>query len=110
MNALAEPIQGDIGQETLTQVVSRDELVPQRKRHPWLDIRIRAVSFRLPPQAGRSILQIAFCKLIDQFVEVMPVGIWIRNQFGRKHPVTAIFMNHAVVNKNNQVWRSRTWR
>lgn len=55
MNALAEPIQGDIGQETLTQVVSRDELVPQRKRFPWLDIRIRTVSSRVP-EAGMFIL------------------------------------------------------
>jgi len=56
MNSLAESIQGDIGQETLTQIVSRDELVPQRKRHPWLDI--HTVSFRRPYQAGMSTLRI----------------------------------------------------
>lgn len=55
VNAFAEPIQGDIGQETLTQIVSRDELVPQRKRHPWLDI--RTMSFARRPSFGMCILQ-----------------------------------------------------
>ncbi len=73
MIALAEPIQGDIGQETLTQIVSRDELVPQRKRHPWLDI--RTVSFRRPYQAGTSHTRITFCKLIDQLVG-RPSACW----------------------------------
>ena len=75
MDALAEPIQGDIGQETLTQIVSRDELIPQRKRHPWLDI--HAVSFRRPYhwQAGMSILRITFCKLNGQLVG-RPTACW----------------------------------
>jgi hypothetical protein len=73
MNALAEPIQGEIGQETLTQIVSRDELVPQRKRHPWQDI--HAVPFRRPYQAGMSILRITFCKLIGRFVG-RPTACW----------------------------------
>lgn len=73
MKDLAEPIQGDIGQETLTQIVSRDELVPQRKRHPWLDI--HAVSLRRPYEAGMSILRFAFCKLIGQFVG-RPTTCW----------------------------------
>lgn len=73
MKDLAESIQGDIGQETLTQIVSRDELVPQRKRHPWLDI--HAVSLRRPYEAGMSILRFAFCKLIGQFVG-RPTTCW----------------------------------
>jgi len=75
---------GEIGQETLTQTVSRDELVPQRKRHPWQDI--HAVPFRRPYHA-----------------DLLPVGIWIRNRFGRKHLMTATFMNHAVVNDNHMI-------
>jgi hypothetical protein len=73
MNALAEPIQVEIGQETLTQIVSRGELVPQRKRHPWLDI--HAVSFRRPYQAGMFILRITFCKLIGLLVS-RPAACW----------------------------------
>jgi len=73
MTVLAEPIQGDIGQETLTQIVSRDELVPQRKRHPWLDI--HTVSFRRPYQAGMSVLRITFCKRIGQIV-CRPTACW----------------------------------
>jgi hypothetical protein len=110
MNALAEHIQGDIGQETLTQIVSRDELVPQRKRHPWVDT--HTVSFRRPYEAGMSILRITFCKLIgDLWVDLLPVGRWIRSKFGRRHLVTATFMNHAVVNDNHIVRKKlRSWR
>jgi hypothetical protein len=60
-DALAEPIQGDIGQETLTEIVSRDELVPQRKRQPWVDTHS---IFRRPYEVGMSILRITFGKLI----------------------------------------------
>jgi hypothetical protein len=81
----AESFLGDIGQETLSQVVSRDELLPQRKRPPWLSIRTD-VSFRPPFLA-----------------DLRPVGIWIRSQFGRRHIVTATFMNHAVVNDNHMI-------
>lgn len=65
MNTLAKPIQGDIGQETLTEIVSRDELVPQRKRQPWVDIHS---IFRRPYEAGMCILRITFCKLTGQSV------------------------------------------
>ncbi|KAI0248585.1 hypothetical protein BJV78DRAFT_1332068 [Lactifluus subvellereus] len=80
-----EPSLGDIGQETLTQVITHDELDPRRKRAPWLSIRI---NWSLSPPFP---------------ADVMPVGKWVRNQFGRRHPVTATFMNHAVVNDNHAV-------
>lgn len=77
---------GEIGQETLTQVIAHDELDPRRKRTAsWLSNRIDW-SMTLPYPA-----------------DILPVGRWIRNQFGRKHPVTATFMNHAVVNDNHGV-------
>ncbi|KAH9047699.1 hypothetical protein EDB84DRAFT_1586418 [Lactarius hengduanensis] len=81
-----ESFLGEIGQETLTQVIAHDELDPRRKRAAsWLSNRIDW-SMTLPYPA-----------------DVLPVGRWIRNQFGRRHPVTATFMNHAVVNDNHGV-------
>ena len=74
MNALAEPIQGDIGQETLTEIASHDELVPQRKRRQWQDI--LTVSFRRPSEAGMSTRRITFCKPIDQFVGRPTTACW----------------------------------
>jgi hypothetical protein len=77
---------GEIGQETLTQVIAHDELDPRRKRNAsWLSNRIDW-SMTLPYPA-----------------DILPVGRWIRNQFGRRHPVTATFMNHAVVNDNHGI-------
>ncbi|KAI9465392.1 hypothetical protein BJY52DRAFT_1202178 [Lactarius psammicola] len=79
-----ESFLGEIGQETLTQVIAHDELDPRRKRTAsWLSNRIDW-SMTLPYPA-----------------DILPVGRWIRNQFGRRHPVTATFMNHAVVNDNH---------
>ncbi|KAH9179344.1 hypothetical protein EDB89DRAFT_2217692 [Lactarius sanguifluus] len=81
-----ESFLGEIGQETLTQVIAHDELDPRRKRAAsWLSNRIDW-SMTLPYPA-----------------DVLPVGRWIRNQFGRRHPVTATFMNHAVVNDNHGI-------
>lgn len=51
---VAERVQGDIGQETLTQAISRDELDPRRKKAPWLSYRINW-SFTPPFPAGMSI-------------------------------------------------------
>ncbi|KAH9989707.1 hypothetical protein BJV74DRAFT_452936 [Russula compacta] len=82
---LPEPFLGDIGQETLTQAISRDELDPRRKKAPWLSYRINW-SFTPPFPA-----------------DVLPVGRWIRSQFGRRHPVTATCMNHAVVNDDHAI-------
>jgi hypothetical protein len=43
---------------------------------------------------------------LNCWIDVMHVGKWVRNQFGRRHPVTATFMNHAVVNDNHGVRKS----
>ncbi len=59
MNPVAKHVQGDVGQETLTQVISRDELDPRRKRAPWLSTRI-SWPFKPPFPAGVSITCIAF--------------------------------------------------
>jgi len=84
---IAEWFLGDVGQETLTQVISRDELDPRRKRVPWLT---HGPDWpRKPPFPA----------------DVLLVGKWIRNKFGRRHPVTATFMNHAVVNGNFEILR-----
>ncbi|KAI0304324.1 Squalene/phytoene synthase-domain-containing protein [Multifurca ochricompacta] len=84
---------GEIGQETLTQVITHDELDPRRKRTtPWPSHRINW-SLTLPYLAGR----------LNCWPDLLPVGRWIRNQFGRRHPVTATFMNHAVVNEDHVV-------
>ncbi|KAI0260220.1 hypothetical protein BC834DRAFT_1012888 [Gloeopeniophorella convolvens] len=71
---------GGIGQETLTQVISHDELELRRRRSaPWL-------------HNG------AWSLLLPYLDNVLPVGKWVRDEFGSRHPVTATFMNHAVVN------------
>ncbi|KAH9065316.1 hypothetical protein EDB87DRAFT_1595164 [Lactarius vividus] len=81
-----ESFLGEIGQETLTQVIAHDELDPRRKRAAsWLSNRIDWTMTQPYP------------------ADVLLVGKWIREQFGRRHPVTATFMNHAVVNDNHGI-------
>jgi hypothetical protein len=102
MNVVAERVQGAIGQETLTQVIARDELDPRRRRAPWLGNRINWNWPLKPPfPAGMSITRSRFCRLIVHWsIDVLPVGQWILSQFGRRHIVTATFMNHAIANEN----------
>jgi len=70
MNAIAECVQGAIGQETLTQVIARDEMDPRRRRAPWLGNRINWNWPLKPPfPAGMSITIIVFCRIISQLVD-----------------------------------------
>lgn len=58
-NAATKRVQGDVGQETLTQVISRDELDPRRKRSPWLSTRINW-PYKPPFPTGVSITLLRF--------------------------------------------------
>lgn len=58
-NAAAKRVQGDVGQETLTQVISRDESDPRRRRAPWLSSRI-SWPYKPPFPSGVSTVRIAF--------------------------------------------------
>ncbi|KAI9435374.1 hypothetical protein F5148DRAFT_1266602 [Russula earlei] len=89
VRSMSEQFLGAIGQETLTQVIARDELDPRRRRAPWLSNRINWNWPLKPPFPA----------------DVLPVGKWILSQFGRRHLVTAIFMDHAVVNDNYGILR-----
>jgi len=89
VRSMSEQFLGAIGQETLTQVIARDELDPRRRRAPWLGNRINWNWPLKPPFPA----------------DVLPVGQWILSHFGRRHIVTATFMNHAIANENYGILR-----
>ncbi|GJJ15656.1 hypothetical protein Clacol_009934 [Clathrus columnatus] len=35
--------------------------------------------------------------------EATPIGQWVLDAYGAKHPVTAVFMTHAIINRNDEI-------
>jgi hypothetical protein len=100
MNTAAKRVQGDVGQETLSQVISRDELDPRRKRSPWLSTRI-GWPYKPPFPTGVSIARITPQSILFiRRIDMQHIGRWILNRFGRRHFMTATFLNHAIANHN----------
>ncbi|PCH40094.1 hypothetical protein WOLCODRAFT_136650 [Wolfiporia cocos MD-104 SS10] len=81
---------GPIGQDTLTTMIRKDELAPTRRRRFYELYTAYTDSF------GK----------LTYPADYMQVGRWIRNQYGRRSAVTAIFMLHAVINENTIVLQS----
>jgi len=76
---------GGIGLESLTTMISRDDLQPgRRRRHIYFPYLSTTSSVRFPP-------------------DPLAVGRWIKDQFGSKHSITAIFLTHAVINQNTSI-------
>ncbi|KAF5369469.1 hypothetical protein D9758_002713 [Tetrapyrgos nigripes] len=79
---------GAIGQETLTNMIRHDELM-------------------LPTRSRRRI----FYPYVNEFQmfplpsDYVKVGRWIKNDFGAKSSITAVFMTHAVLNDNDSILR-----
>ncbi|KAA1477536.1 hypothetical protein DENSPDRAFT_844699 [Dentipellis sp. KUC8613] len=78
---------GHIGQETLSYMIRQDDLTPARRR-------------RLYPYVSD----------IPQFMTTLPyphdslqVSRWVHAHFGRRHPITAVFMTHTLINETSGV-------
>ncbi|THH16562.1 hypothetical protein EW146_g4100 [Bondarzewia mesenterica] len=77
-------LQGHVGQETLSQAIRQDELIPARRR-------------RLFPLFISHFTSDMTSRL--HYPEhSLHVGRWVRNEFGTRHFLTAIFLTHAVIN------------
>ncbi|KAH9841569.1 uncharacterized protein C8Q71DRAFT_737681 [Rhodofomes roseus] len=78
---------GQIGQDTLTAMIRKDEISPVRRR------RFYDMFATYADHMGK----------LTYPSDYLQVGRWIHNEFGPRHPVTAIFMLHAVVNENAHI-------
>ncbi|GLB38316.1 hypothetical protein LshimejAT787_0501810 [Lyophyllum shimeji] len=79
---------GSITQESLTTMIRHDEVSPVRSRR------------RMQYPSG---LWIDSSGKLPYPHDPLPVGRWIKNEFGPRNRVTAIFMTHAVINDNSNI-------
>ncbi|KAJ3894288.1 hypothetical protein GG344DRAFT_86643 [Lentinula edodes] len=77
---------GPIGREALTTMINREEQFPARARRRTYNHQYTFYNhFEYLPS------------------DYLSVAKWIRNSFGPKHSLTAIFMTHAVLNDNSNI-------
>lgn len=79
--------QGHIGHDTLSNMIRQDEAAPLRARR-------------------RHLYYLTYHDLTAKYAypsDAMQVGCWIKDQYGPRSHVTAIFMTHAVINENHEV-------
>ncbi|KAF8073689.1 hypothetical protein FPV67DRAFT_1576507 [Lyophyllum atratum] len=79
---------GSITQESLTTMIRHDEVSPARSRR------------RMQYPSG---LWIDSSGKLPYPHDPLPVGRWIKNEFGPRNRVTAAFMTHAVINDNSNI-------
>ncbi|KAJ3791217.1 hypothetical protein GGU10DRAFT_338191 [Lentinula aff. detonsa] len=79
---------GPIGREALTTMINREELLPARSRR-------RTFNYHYNFYNHYEYLP----------TDYLSVAKWIKNDFGPKHRLTAVFMTHAVLNDNSSVLR-----
>ncbi|KII87013.1 hypothetical protein PLICRDRAFT_55897 [Plicaturopsis crispa FD-325 SS-3] len=80
---------GHIGHDTLSNMIRQDEAAPLRARR-------------------RHLYYLTYHDLTAKYAypsDAMQVGCWIKDQYGPRSHVTAIFMTHAVINENHEVLR-----
>lgn len=81
---------GHIGQESLTTMIRQDELMPARarRRSLWsLGSYIQSLNASQLPY------------------DSLPVGKWIKDEFGAGSSITAVFMTHAILNNHTSILR-----
>ncbi|KIP08106.1 hypothetical protein PHLGIDRAFT_127240 [Phlebiopsis gigantea 11061_1 CR5-6] len=84
---------GHVGQDTLSMMIRKDELGPSRGRRrfydPFATYQDTTGKLTYPP-------------------DHTPVGRWVRQHYGHRSAVTAIFMIHAVINVNPMIVQACT--
>ncbi|KAF5382555.1 hypothetical protein D9615_002846 [Tricholomella constricta] len=76
---------GSISQESLTTMIRHDEVAPVRARR-----RMQYLSGLWIDSSGK----------LPYPHDPLPVGRWIKTEFGPRSRITSIFMTHAVINDN----------
>ncbi|PPQ69611.1 hypothetical protein CVT24_001367 [Panaeolus cyanescens] len=78
---------GPISQESLTAMIRHDETTPvrSRRRMLYLDRPFDSSSRQRFPH------------------DTLPVGRWIKSQYGPRSSITAVFMTHAIINNNSNI-------
>ncbi|THU87049.1 hypothetical protein K435DRAFT_826523 [Dendrothele bispora CBS 962.96] len=79
---------GDIGQESLTTMIRQDESIPSSRYRRRI-----YYPYHVFGDLSRSYLP----------HDVVQVGRWIKNDFGARSSITAVFMTHAVLNDNTSI-------
>lgn len=80
---------GHIGQETLSQAIRQDELVPARRRRSYPTL--------------MSHFSSDYTTRLHYPEHSVHVARWIRSEFGPRHFLTAVFMTHAIINHSTTV-------
>lgn len=82
------PELGRIGQDTLSAMIRQDETATRSSRRRFYDV------YTSPGDLLGKLRYPA---------DPTPVGNWIKDQFGTRSAITAVFMIHAVLNENSQI-------
>lgn len=100
-------LQGTIGQDTLSAMIRKDEMIPtRRRRYQELYTNYHDSIGKLPYPAGASrpgarapVRSLTFLFGSDY----TQVGTWIQNHFGHLSAAAAVVRIHAVINQNYNV-------
>ncbi|KAI0051401.1 hypothetical protein FA95DRAFT_1602653 [Auriscalpium vulgare] len=80
---------GHVGQLSLSQRLRSDDLAYGSRRGRYL--------------AWSPSVFTDFLTFLPYPSDYTAVGRWVLSEFGRRHPVTAVFMTHAVINMNTSI-------
>jgi hypothetical protein len=101
--------QGRIGQDTLSAMIRQDETATRSSRRRFYDVYTSQGDLlgKLRYPAGESVRFRAPesfpSPLGSPETDPTPVGNWIKDQFGTRSAITAVFMIHAVLNESLQI-------
>jgi hypothetical protein len=84
-------------------MIKQDELAPHRSRRRIFYYPASAeASGKLGYPIGMFVLISGLIRHHELFADPLQVGKWIKDEFGTRSRVTAVFMTHAVINDNSQ--------
>jgi len=103
-------LQGRIGQDTLSAMIRQDETTTRSSRRRFYDVYTTQGDLlgKLRYPAGElssSFLSLGLLTLTagTPKTDPTPVGNWIKDQFGTRSAITAVFMIHGVLNESSQI-------
>lgn len=94
--------QGQIGQDTLTMMIRKEELAPSRRRRYYSLYTPYSENLGKLTYPAGMFYTFSICCLSSTFrsIDYTQVGRWIKQQYGPRSAVAAVYMIHAVINEN----------
>ncbi|CAK5284190.1 unnamed protein product [Mycena citricolor] len=89
---------GFIGLDTLTTMIRRDEAQGIRRRYRWYYTTAETAH---PEHRQVWHLLIQYCLGYRSLADTLSVAQWIKTEFGHLSHVTAVFLQHAIINCNS---------